>query len=169
MQTGWQKTEKGRWTWAINYPPWESICSTGAVDQWWHCDTHSFLYSFVGAPQSNNSFLVFFFPLVSLSLSEVVTTDLLSAKVRLCVKDRHYITSAVNKVKWCYAHAIRLSFTETEKTALKHSWSEWGLLSWTPPCLPCLLLRNDGDFQIPAFKPSDCSTIPTVRKWYSCV
>lgn len=133
MQTGWQKTEKGRWTWAINYPPWESICSTGAVDQWWHCDTHSFLYSFVGAPQSNNSFLVFFFPLVSLSLSEVVTTDLLSAKVRLCVKDRHYITSAVNKVKWCYAHAIRLSFTESEKTALKHSWSEWGLLSRTPP------------------------------------
>lgn len=44
-------------------------------------------------------FFFFFFPLVSLSLSDVVTTDLLSAKVRLCVKDRLYITSAVNKVK----------------------------------------------------------------------
>ena len=87
-----------------------------------------------GTPEQQQFyFFFFFFPLVSLSLSDVVTTDLLSAKVRLCVKDRLYITSAVNKVKWCYAHAIRLSFTESEKTALKHSWSEWGLLSRTPP------------------------------------
>lgn len=49
-----------------------------------------------GTPEQHQ---VFFPPLVSLSLSAVVTNDLLSATVRLCLKARLYITSAVNKVK----------------------------------------------------------------------
>lgn len=98
MQTGWQRTGRGRdslvspsrRTRVRNNPPRDNARSTGAVDYCCHCDTHIFLYSFGGAPRSHIKvvfFFSFFFPFVPSLLSAVVCQWFIVSNCKTLCKD----------------------------------------------------------------------------------